>query len=60
MKNIRKLTLLILALTLTFLLFSCGGTGECTEHKDTDKDGKCDVCSATVQNPSTPSGDGFF
>ena len=44
----KKLFLLFLAAALIFALVSCGG-GTCTEHKDTDKDGKCDVCSTPVE-----------
>ena len=54
MKNFRKVLLLILALTLTFLLFSCGGTEECKEHKDADRDGKCDVCGKEIQDKPDP------
>ena len=43
----KKLFLLFLAAALIFALVSCGDT--CTEHKDTDKDGKCDVCSTPVE-----------
>ena len=43
----KKLFLLFFAAALIFALVSCGDT--CTEHKDTDKDGKCDVCSTPVE-----------
>ena len=43
----KKLFLLFLAAALIFALVSCGDT--CTEHKDLDKDGKCDVCSTPVE-----------
>ena len=45
----KRLFLVLLALIMTLLLAACGDTPECTEHKDTDSDGKCDVCSATVE-----------
>ena len=38
----------LLALCLAFSLFSCG-EDPCTEHKDENSDGKCDVCGETVE-----------
>lgn len=47
----KKLLLLILsvAMIISMLAFvtSCGG--DCTEHVDADKDGKCDECGETVE-----------
>ena len=48
----KKITLLILVLTLCLALFACGGDAPCAEHSDSDKDGKCDSCSAEI----VPSG----
>lgn len=51
-------------LSLSSFLFSCGGEepeepevpGPCTEHKDEDENGICDVCKqVTVEIPETPS-----
>ena len=53
-----------LALSLSTFLFSCGGEepeepeipGPCTEHKDEDENGICDVCKQiTVEIPEAPS-----
>ena len=47
----RKILLLILCLSLAascLVLTSCGGDTDCTEHVDTDKNGKCDNCGAEV------------
>ena len=41
----KKLTILLLALCLCFVLFSCGG--EC-EHADANTDGKCDKCESVI------------
>ena len=51
----KKLLLAVLALLLVFALASCSlfGGKECEEHVDTNKDGKCDVCEATVEVPCT-------
>ena len=49
----RTLILLLLSLSIIFSLLSCGGDGACTEHTDANRDGKCDICDATVE----PSGD---
>ena len=38
--NIKKIILLILALTLCFALVACGGDATCTEHVDADANGK--------------------
>ncbi len=48
----RKILLLILCLSLAascLVLTSCGGDTDCTEHVDTDKNGKCDNCGAEVE-----------
>ena len=44
----KKLFVLLLALTLCFALIACGGD-TCTEHTDKDGNGKCDTCDATVE-----------
>ncbi len=47
----KKLLLLILSVAMIILMLafvtSCGG--DCTEHIDADKDGKCDECGAEVE-----------
>ena len=59
MKKIISL-ILTLALTLTALLVlaSCGGTTECTQHKDNNNDGICDTegCGATVEKAPEEAG----
>ena len=47
----KKLLVLILALTVCLALFACGGGEDptCTEHIDADSNGKCDSCGATVE-----------
>ena len=50
----KKIILLLVALTLCFALVACGGDdASCTSHVDADNNGKCDNCDATVE----PSGD---
>ncbi len=56
MKNIRRLLYVLFALCLiagfAFAAVSCGDKGDtkpCETHKDENKDGKCDVCSAEVE-----------
>ncbi len=53
MTNFKKIMSIILALTLVLSLgvfvTSCGGNDECTEHTDSDTDGKCDTCGAEVE-----------
>ena len=46
MKNFKKILFLILALTIAFSLFACGGKERCANDACTDKDGDniCDVC----------------
>ncbi len=45
----KKILILIFALTLCFALAACGGDdAPCTEHVDADANGKCDNCEATV------------
>ncbi len=51
MKNLRKIVLLLLSLTLMFGLFACGGGDPCTEHTDENSDGKCDKCGEKVDTP---------
>ena len=48
----KKLLFMIIAFTLGLIIVSCGGDTTCTEHKDTDGNGKCDVCGASTE----PSG----
>ena len=40
----KKLTILLLALCLSFVLFSCGGC----DHTDANTDGKCDKCESVI------------
>ena len=47
MKRTRKALLLILALTMSLMLFACGGK-TCTSHVDANKDTKCDNCGIAV------------
>ncbi len=54
MKNLRKIVLLLLSLTLIFGLFACGGGSDpCTECTDSDGDGKCDECGEAVEPEPT-------
>ena len=60
MKNITKLFMLLLTLTLAFSLFACGGGGsddgdKCDECVDANNDGKCDVCGEEI--PEEPAAD---
>ena len=52
MKNLKKITALLLALTLSVLAmfaFTSCGDASCTEHVDSDpKDSKCDNCGKAV------------
>ena len=52
-RNVLLIFVLILSLVLSFTLFSCGEE-PCTEHKDENTDGKCDVCGEAVET-STPN-----
>ena len=45
----KKLLVLLLALTLCFALIACGGDAGCTSHADANSDGKCDSCGAPVE-----------
>ena len=48
----KRLICLVLALAMLLscaLVFTSCGETPCTEHKDLDKDGKCDVCQETVE-----------
>ena len=55
MKKFKKISVILLCLTLALSLFACGeeevipgGDTVCQEHVDADKNGKCDVCDAAV------------
>ena len=51
------LALLLISIIAIFSLLSCGGDdATCTEHVDSDANGKCDNCDATVEIPG--GGDG--
>ena len=50
----KKLLVLLLALSLTFVLFACGGKTPCETCVDENGDGACDVCGEAV----TPADDG--
>ena len=58
MKSLKKMLLLILALALVMtslvMLFSCG-EDPCTEHKDENSDGKCDVCGKEIETGTPDS-----
>ncbi len=56
--NMKKIILLILALTLCFALAACGGDATCTEHVDADANGKCDNCDAAVEPDEGGNGGG--
>lgn len=47
MRILRTITSIILAIVLGLCFFSCGNT--CTKHTDTDGNGKCDNCDASVE-----------
>jgi len=53
MKVLQKILLLMLALTLAFSLFACGGGDVCTKHVDEDEDGICDVCESEIKGPQS-------
>ena len=64
MKTLNKILVTVLALCMLLslcILTSCGDDGDttesstvCSEHKDSDNNGKCDICSADVKkNPCT-------
>ncbi len=44
MKNIKKITAIIISVILVFALISCSEDAMCTTHKDANTDGICDVC----------------
>ena len=52
MKNLKRILMLLLALSLVFALFSCNDTGDepCDEHTDDDEDGICDVCEECIEH----------
>ena len=54
----KKLLVLLLALTLCFALIACGGDTTCTDHVDADANGKCDNCDATVEPQGGEQGGG--
>ena len=54
----KKILVLLLALTLCFALIACGGDTTCTEHTDADENGKCDSCGADVEPEGNGGGDG--
>ena len=48
----KRIFLLLLVLCTSFMLFACGDE-PCTEHKDENNDGTCDVCGeAVVKEPN--------
>ena len=61
MKNIKRLLVVFLTLTLAFCLFACSGGGgggdkdPCTTHADKNTDGKCDVCGEKVEEQKPQS-----
>ncbi len=54
----KKIICLLLVFSVMLSVTSCFGTGDttCTDHKDEDKDGKCDICSAPTE-PDPGNGD---
>ncbi len=54
MRNTIKGLLLVLALimAITLSLVSCGDEEVCTEHKDEDANGYCDICETPVEPPA--------
>ena len=53
-KSLFKIISVFLALIISALaLYSCGDEPQpCTEHKDDNLDGLCDVCEATLEPPA--------
>ena len=57
LRILKSITAILLMLTVFCALIACGGgNAPCTEHIDTDANGKCDVCDTTVE-PSGSGGD---
>lgn len=66
--NLKKMLALLLTLamlcTIALQLVACGDdpsdndppSGECTNHVDNDKDGKCDNCGTTIENQGGNNG----
>ena len=51
MKNIKRILLMLLALTLLFTLIACNGGGDDTcKHEDEDEDGICDLCEICLEH----------
>ena len=51
MKNVKRILLMLLALTLLFTLIACEdkGGGAC-KHEDEDEDGLCDLCDVCLEH----------
>ena len=47
----KKILVMLLALTIVFALASCGGKDPCESCVDEDKNGVCDVCGEKVETP---------
>ena len=50
MKALKKVLLLLIALSLTVCMFACKAKDECKNHKDTNGDGLCEECGEKVSN----------
>ncbi len=46
----KKFSVIVLLFAMLFMIASCGGNTDCTSHKDTNGDGKCDDCGAVVED----------
>ena len=60
MKRMKRILFIILALTLAFSLFACGGGGDddpCKTHVDKNEDSKCDKCGETMKEEGTQGSD---
>ena len=56
MKKIYRSLFVLMALSITLVLFSCGG-GECVSHADADGNAKCDICGVGVVCQECVDGD---
>ena len=51
MKNVKRILLMLLALTLLFTLIACGDKGgDACKHEDDDEDGVCDLCDVCLEH----------
>ena len=57
-KILRFLATFMILMLILGAVAACGdtpATPECTEHKDLDKNGRCDSCEAEVEIPDEPA-----